>query len=515
LEAATACFRQALALAPDSLEALNDLGHALTRTGKLGPAIALLERALARDPDHVGAINNLGSALAAQGRVEEAIAQHRRAVDLRPDDPNVHSILVFQLELDPRATRGSIFAERRRWNDRHARPLAAGIRPHDNDRDPERRLRVGYVSGDFCEHSAAAAFAGVVLNHDPRRVEVVGYADGGKEDADTERFRRAAALWRPTAGMSNDALAARVREDAVDILVDLTGHSGVARLLTFARKPAPVQVSAWGYAVGTGLDAIDYFFGDPISVPPEARADFSEAVVDLPCLTSFAPPGNAPDVAPLPALARGALTFGCFNRLAKVPAALGLWATILHRVPDSRLLLKFIGLEDESTRDRVLGQFAERGIGPDRLTLLGTTDRRGHLAAYAEVDIALDPFPHGGGVTALEGLWMGVPMVCLLGDRVVGRLGASILATLGLPELVAETPEAYAEIAVRQAADLDRLAALRADLRGRLARSVLCDHRAYVDVVETAYRAMWRRWCAGSRAGVRGDDAEPRLPRRG
>jgi predicted O-linked N-acetylglucosamine transferase (SPINDLY family) len=497
LDEATASYTLALSLSPDSPEANNGLGHVLTRRGQLGPAIALFERALTLRPDYVAAHNNLAAALAAQGRIAEAIAHDRRAVELAPADASVHTILVFDLEVDPQATRASIFAERRRWNDRHARALTAGARPHDNDPDPERRLRVGYVSSDFRVHSAAAVVEGVLRHHDPAQFQVACYSGSGEEDEATERFRAACALWRPTLGVSDEALADRIREDGIDILVDLTAHSGGCRLLTFARKPAPVQVSAWGYAVGTGLDAIDYFFGDPIAVPPEARAEFSEEVIDLPCMVSFAPPTDAPAVAPPPLRERGAVTFGCFNRLAKVPPeALTLWAEILRRVPDARLAMKFIGLDDPATRERVLGALAARGVDADRLLLLGGTNRRRHLEAYAEVDLALDPFPHGGGVSALEGLWMGVPMVPLLGDRVAGRIGASILTALGLPDFIATTPDDYVERAVRLAGDVERLAALRAGLRDRLARSVLCDHRAYTSAVEAAYRTMWRGWCA-------------------
>jgi protein O-GlcNAc transferase len=501
LDEARAAFARALALAPDSPDAANNLGHVLARQGRFGPGIALLERALARRPDYVGAHINLAAALAAQGRLAEALEHDRRAVALAPDDPVVHAALVFDLELDPRASRASIFAERRRWYERHARALAAEIRPHANAPDPDRRLRVGYVSADFRGHSASAVFAGVLGRHDPAQVEVVAYSGSGQEDGDTARFRDAVALWRPTLGVPDAELAQRIRDDGIDILVDLTSHSGGCRLLTFARKPAPVQVSAWGYAVGTGLDTVDYFFGDPLTVPPEARAEFSEEVVDLPFVVSFEPPRDAPPVAPPPALERGAITFGCFNRLAKVPPdVLALWARILARVPGARILMKFFGLDDEATRHRVRAAFAAEGVGADRLTLAGPTPRQEHLAAYGEVDLALDPFPHGGGVTALEGLWMGVPMVALLGDRVAGRLGPSLLTMLGLPDFVAATPEEYVELAVRHASDPARLAAVRAGLRERLARSPVCDHRAYCAAVEAAYRAMWRRWCARAAA---------------
>ena len=539
LAEAEACFRRALALAPDFADALTNLGVVLRGQGRADEAIACYERALAINPRSADAYNNLGNvlidrnrhdeaveicrralalrpdfaeawdcrgnALLALGQIPEAIASYRRAVALKPASAEAHSDLIFALDFEPTVTAAEAFAERRRWNATHALPLGRHGAPHANDPTPDRRLRIGYVSADFRDHSAARVFGPVVLAHDPEGFEVVCYAGRrGPEDAVTARFREAATLWRPTSGVPDLALTRQIRQDAIDVLVDLSGHTGGHRLKVFASRPAPVQVTAWGHALGTGLDAMDYFFADAVTVPPEARPHFSEEVVELPAFVPYSPPAPSPDVTVLPALGRGTVTFGCFNRLAKVtPEALALWATILGSVPGARLLMKFHGLEQGSVQERIRSVFAEHGVDGARIEFMGGSKPWEHLAAYGGVDLALDPSPHGGGVTALDGLWMGVPMVTRVGERIPSRMGASMLTTLGLEELIARTPDEYVAAAIRQARDLPRLAALRAGLRERLATSIICDHRAYCRAVEEAYRAMWRRWCA-SRATAGG-----------
>jgi predicted O-linked N-acetylglucosamine transferase (SPINDLY family) len=508
LAEAVAHYWVALTFRADYPEAQNNLGNALWERGEVDAALTCFERALALRPGYAEATNNLGNALRDAGRLAEALAAYRRALELRPDYPAAHSNLIFALDLDPAVTGAEALAERRRWNERHARRLAGVHAPHDNDRDPDRPLRIGYVSADFRRHSAAAVFGPVLQHHDDRNFETVCYAGVAIADDVTARFRERASIWQPTIGMSDEALAARIRAHRIDILVDLAAHSAGNRLLAFARKPAPIQVTAWGHAHGTGLDAMDYFFADAVTVPAARRGDFSETVVDLPCIVCFDPP-SGPDVEPLPALRGAGVTFGCLNRLAKVTDdMLDLWAAILRDTPASRLLLKDPTLDAAAPRDRLTAFFAERGIAADRLILLGGTPHREHLATFGLVDLALDPFPHGGGVTALEGLWMGVPMVTLAGERVPSRLGAAFLTLVGLADLVADSPRAYAEIARRAAADVARFAPVRAGLRRRLAASPLCDHRAYCAAVEAAYRAMWRRWCAGEGPGAR-ESARP------
>ncbi len=495
-EAAARSHERATTLAPDLAEAWTNLAHSRLVRGELGAARAACECALALRPDLAEAQFSLASVLADEGHLSEAIAACRRGVEADPANAEAHANLVFMLDLDPGQTPASCFAERRRWNARHARPLRAAWAPHTNVPDPDRRLRVGYVSADFKQHSAAWVVAPVFFGHDRGAFDVVAYSGVLQPDEVTERFEKSATLWRRACGMSGEALAAAIRADGIDILVDLSGFSFGNRLKVFARKPAPVQVTGWGHAVGTGLDAMDAFFADSVAVPPEARRWFTEKVVNLPSIVCYPPPPEAPDVAPSPVAAGAPFTFGCFNRVAKLSdAVLALWAVILAAAPGTRLLLKFTGLDSAASQERLRAPFVARGIDPARLLFLGGSGQRDHLAAYARVDLALDPFPHGGGVTALEGLWMGVPPVTLLGERVPGRLGASFLTTLGLPGLIAATREEYVALAVAHARRPDDLVALRGALRARMAASPLGDQQAYCRAVEDAYRRLWRRWC--------------------
>jgi predicted O-linked N-acetylglucosamine transferase (SPINDLY family) len=302
--------------------------------------------------------------------------------------------------------------------------------------------------------------------------------------------------------LSDEELAAQVRADQIDVLVDLSGHSGGHRLLTFARKPAPVQVTGWGYATGTGLDAIDAFMADPVVVPPDDERFYAEEIVRLPNVVCYSPPPILPALQPLPALTNGFVTFGSFNRAVKVtPAVLETWARVLHAVPDSRLVLKPT-TESATERQRLVDPLAALGIAPDRIEILGKSSHLEHIASFGRIDIQLDTFPHTGGITTLDGLLMGVPCVTLLGERVAGRLSASFQTVLGLADLIAQTTDAYVEIAVRLAQDLDRLAHERMTLRERLLASPVGDTRAYSRAVEAAYRDLWVRWCERQAGGA-------------
>ncbi|MEO5375132.1 MAG: hypothetical protein H7840_12760 [Alphaproteobacteria bacterium] len=423
---------------------------------------------------------------------------------LRPDQAQAHSSLIFLRDLDPESTLAEQQEERRRWAARHAAPLAAEIRPHANDRDPERPLTIGYVSADFRRHSASCIFRHVLLNHDRARFRVHCYSNVPVADDVTTEFREAAHVWRSIVDLSDGVVAEMVRQDGVDVLVDLSGHTTGQRLLLFARKPAPVQVTAWGQVNGTGLSTIDAIFADPVYIPAADRPLFAETVVDLPCYLHFGPPDSTPAVAPSPAAGEGVgeVTFGCLNRISKVTEpVIAIWAEILRAVPGSRMVLKDAHLQGEDQRRRIAEAFAAHGVAAERLTLLGASSHAEHLAAHARVDIALDPFPQNGGISTLEAIWMGVPVVTLAGSTPSGRNGAALNAALGLHRFVAATPEAYRDIAVAMAADRAGLADLRSSLRQRLATSPLCDHQRYTRAVEDAYRGLWRLWCQGSCQG--------------
>jgi predicted O-linked N-acetylglucosamine transferase (SPINDLY family) len=332
----------------------------------------------------------------------------------------------------------------------------------------------------------------VLENHDKTRFEVICYSGSPIEDDVTNSFRKVADRWRSVLQWSDDQLADCIRADKVDILIDLSGHAEGNRLRIFAQKPAPIQVSAWGHANGTGLPTIDYLFSDPVMVPPEVRHLFAEQVHDLPCAIIIEPPPGELRSSEPPAISNGYVTYGVFNRVSKISAAaIGLWARILRSDSTSRLLIKHYQIDDATIRDTLLEKFASQGIAADRICLMGSTSREEHLATYRRIDICLDPFPHGGGVSTWESLHMGVPVVTKLGNGATGRLGGAILSATGMNEWVAADDDQYVEIALRSAPG--RLSAIRHELPGLIDRR--CSPLAYTRAVEQAYRTMWQKYC--------------------
>jgi predicted O-linked N-acetylglucosamine transferase (SPINDLY family) len=493
---ARAAFERSLGLQPALPLALIGLGDAYQGLRDYPHAIDAYEQALDGTPDNADLWKNYGRALEHHGRLAEAVEAYGRCLAIDPSRADIACARIFVLDALP-ITLETANAARRAWNDHHARPLAHLIRPHTNVQDPVRRLRIGYVSGDFRRHSAASIALAVLEHHDPATVEVVCYSNSPQDDDYTARFKAVASRWRQVEALSDEELAAQVRADGIDILVDLSGYSQGNRLPTFARKPAPIQVTAWGYATSTGLDTMDVFFADPVVVPAEAEPLYAEKIVHLPNVVCYTPPGMPPAISPLPARARGYVTFGSYNRALKITTAvLETWARVLQAVPDSRLILKPRLPDSEATRERILGPLVRNGIAPERVEILGLTSGEEHLVTFGQLDIQLDTFPHTGGVTTLDGLLMGVPVVTLLGERIPERLSASFLTTLGLEDLVAHSIDEYVDTAIRLAGDLDRLARERSTLRERLLASPIGDAGQYTRAVEAAYRGLWREWCA-------------------
>jgi predicted O-linked N-acetylglucosamine transferase (SPINDLY family) len=492
---ALSAFQEGAAIDPANVEAQLGIGLVHARRHDNFAAASIFGGLVAAHPRLSAARHNLALALFGCGRIEDAVDAFRAALASDPGNAKAHANLIFALDLDQRAGLEEATAERRRWNQRHAAPTPPA--PHRNDRDPGRRLRVGYVSGDLKSHSAAEALAPIILGHSAA-FEVVCYSEARKADAVTERFRNAAALWRESWQMSDDALEARIRADGIDILVDLSGFSEGNRLAVFARKPAPVQVQGWGYPLGSGMPQMDYLMADPVLIPAQHRHLFVETIHDLPCFMPFAAPAEGPALAPPPSDANGFVTFGSMNRFAKINArVVEIWVRILARVPDARLLAKDPAFESDSSCAWLTDRLVAHGVAPDRIALRGRTTRRQHLAAYGEIDVALDPFPQSGGVTTFETLWMGVPLVTLAGARPQGRASASILAAVGLEGATARSEDDYVDLAVRWAGDRERLRSTRMGLRNRLRQSIVCDQPAYCAAVETAFRTFWKAWCAG------------------
>jgi len=490
-------YRSALAANPQSAELHNNLGVLMLDTGRLEEAEQELRHALAIAPNVAETHANLANVLRNSGRPEEAARECRRALELKPELAAVHSILIFTLDLIEGLGLEEQQAERRRWHERHGRRLAAQIAPHANTRDPERKLRIGYVSADFYRHSACSVLEPVIAGRDRSRFEAVCYSGVKKEDEATARLKQAADAWRSTLGLSDEALAAAIRADGIDILVDLSGHTAGNRLPVFALKPAPVQITAWGHATGTGLAAMDYFLTDRVSVLPQERRLFAEKVVDLPCALCFQAPPYLPEAGPLPALQTQILTYGCLNRLEKITdRMIALWGQILRAAPQSRLLVKDRVLGDAGVRNRFVRRLQEvGGIDAGRIVLHGPSPHVEHLKVFQQVDIGLDPFPQGGGVSTAEALSMGVPVVSLLGGTPPSRITASFLTMLGMEDWIGRTDADYVRIALEMGRDLQRLAKLREGLRARVASSPWGDLPRYVRAVEEVYRSAWRRWC--------------------
>lgn len=497
LEQAEAAIRRALALAPADPEVHLGLAAVLTGQGRPSQAIEVLRGAAAAAPQSALLHVALAAAWMELGRAADALASFQRATERAPRWPYPHSGVLFTRHYVADADRAATFAEARRWGKRHADPLIAGAPPHANDPTPDRRLRVGYVSPDLRAHPVGQILRAVLAAHDRAQVEVFCYANCRRADLVGAELSDAADHWRGLLHLGDEAAAELVRADQIDILVDLAGHTADNRLLTFARKPAPVQALWLGYFDTTGMSSMDYLIGDHQVCPAGDEPFYVEKLVRLPdSFFCYSPPPSCPEVAPAPLLSRGHVTFGCFNNLAKItPDVVAVWARILRAVPGSRICLKYFGFDAADVRARYLGLFAANGVSADRVTLLGKTPYVAHLAAYGEVDVALDPFPYNGGMTTLDALWMGVPVISLAGDRFVGRMGASVLSAAGLPDLIAQSAEEYVDRAVRLADDGERLAALRAGLRDQLARSPLCDGARFARSLEAAYRAMWQEWC--------------------
>ena len=500
-------YKAALRINPRYVEALNNLGHLLRKADRPWEAADAYRAALGLRPADATAHVGLAAAYLALGRLADALAHYRRRADLQPDSPVAHSDLLFWLLHGPDVSPDALFDEHRRWAGRHERPLAGSVPSHENDSDPERVLRVGYVSPDFREHTMPRFVEPVVANHDPAQVRYVCYSDVRWPDAVTQRMRAMAPEWRDTAGLGDEALAKLVRHDRIDVLVDVTGHMGGGRLGTFARRPAPVQAAYMGYPHTTGLEAMAWRITDAVSDPPGLTEAFhTEKLLRLDgCAWCYRPTGS-PDVSDLPALSNGGrVTFGMLNRMAKVnPPAVRLWARVLAAVPGSALLALASGGEGNKP---VRELFESEGIAPDRLRLAPTGPRPQYLALAHQVDIHLDPFPYAGMTTTCDLLWMGVPTVTLAQGGPAGRAGASVLAAAGLPHLTADTPDAYVRIAAALAADLPALSALRAGLRQQVERSPLRDERGTAAKLEAAYRHMWRQWCHA--AGGIGASARP------
>jgi len=490
-EEAIATYREAIRLDPRHAEAHSNLGIALARQGQLDEAVATYRRAIELRPDLAEAHNNLGNAFKDQGLLDEAIASSRRALDLQPGNAVIHSNLICTLHFLPGGER-AVESEQKRWARKFDGPAKRFVLPLDCDRSPHRRLRVGYVSSDFRQHSVGYNVLPLFEQHDCEQFEVLCYSAAIRADAMTERFQALAGTWRDVGAISDGRLARMIHDDRIDILVDLGQHTAGNRLSVFAHRPAPVQVSFAGYPASAGLELIPFRISDRYL---EAEATGSDGRVhSIDSFWCFDPAGAQVEINELPARENGWATFGCLNNFCKVnEPMLNLWASVLAEAKDSRLiLLSFAG----SHQQRTLEILRRKGIEGHRVEFVAPRARQAYLELYRRLDIVLDSFPYNGHTTSLEALWMGVPVVSLVGRTAVSRAGLSQLSNVGLPELAAFSESDFVSIATLLARDLVRLAELRNTLRSRMQASLLMDATHFTRSIEAAYRTMWRQWCA-------------------
>ncbi|OGA04176.1 MAG: hypothetical protein A3H35_08815 [Betaproteobacteria bacterium RIFCSPLOWO2_02_FULL_62_17] len=495
LAAAQIACEDVLQREPRNPEATHLLGMIAYQMRDWTVALELMERSIDLDAANAYYLNNLGALLCALGRAEEAVAVYRRALIIAPTLEVARSNLLFALPFLDETTGASLRAEHETWARMHIDPGRALPKAHANTRDPDRRLRVGYVSADFRDHAVSLFFEPMIASHDRREVEIFCYYNNTAQDAVTARIRGCADHWRDLPGMDDDHAAALIRSDSIDVLIDLSGHLKNNRLQVFARRPAPIQMSYVGYLSTTGLAQIDYRITDALCDPPGMTDDhYTERLLRLPgCMWCYRPPAEAGEVSALPARRAGVVTFASTNNPAKITERmLRLWAMILERVPGSRLLVAGTPAPGRSRMTRVLEQC---GIACERIVFEDRLSHQEFWRLHARGDIVLDTFPFNGGTTTCEALWMGVPVVSLCGERMHSRAGASLLTASGLQDLAVSSGEDYVRAAVALAMDLDRLESLRTGMRGRLRASSLIDAPRFVRGLEGLYRSAWRAWC--------------------
>jgi protein O-GlcNAc transferase len=497
LDEAVDRFRRALAIKPDLPPiAFVELGSALGQLDRLDESLSAFQRAVELAPTLAEAHAGSGAILLTLGRVDDALASFRRALQLNPDDHVRHGNIVYILGLQPDSSAQAILAEAVRWRERHTAAFVRLRRPHENDRDPERRLRVGYLSPDFRHHSHVLFFLPLFGHHDKANVEVFAYSLLETPDEFTDRIRAQVDVFRDVSKLNDVELVDAIRLDRIDVLVDATMHLLGNRLRALAAQPAPVQLFWLAYPGTTGLDGM-YRVTDAFLDPPEAEVDacYSEQSLRLPeTFWCYDPLVQEPEVGPLPALKRGAITFGCLSNPNRRNAeVLSLWSRVLKAVDGSRMILF---AHPGASRGIVREAVAREGVDPARVEFVEfQKNRSDYFRLYQGIDIGLDTVPHNGGTTTLDSYWMGVPVVTLVGRTVVGRAGLCFASNLGLPELAADSPGRFVQVAVEMSMNVDRLSALRAELRSRMERSPMMDAPRFARNFESALRSAWRDWC--------------------
>nr|CAD1838623.1 unnamed protein product [Ananas comosus var. bracteatus] len=503
LDKAVECYQMALSIKPNFSQSLNNLGVVYTVQGKMDAAASMIEKAIAANPTYAEAYNNLGVLYRDAGNITLAIEAYEKCLQIDPDSRNAGQNRLLAMNYIDEGSDDKLFEAHREWGRRFMK-LYPRFTSWDNEKDMDRPLVVGYISPDYFTHSVSYFIEAPLSHHDYSNYKVVVYSAVVKADAKTLKFKdrvlKKGGLWRDIYGVDEKKVASMVREDKVDILVELTGHTANNKLGTMACRPAPIQVTWIGYPNTTGLPTIDYRITDSFADPPNAKQKHIEELVRLPeCFLCYTPSPEAGQVCPTPALSNGFITFGSFNNLAKItPKVLQVWARILCAVPNSRLVVKCKPFCCDSVRQRFLTILEQLGLEPLRVDLLPLILlNHDHMQAYSLMDISLDTFPYAGTTTTCESLFMGVPCVTMAGSVHAHNVGVSLLTKVGLGRLIAKTEDEYVRLAVQLASNVSALQDLRLTLRDLMLRSPVCDGTKFVRGLESTYRNMWHRYCRG------------------
>jgi len=493
-------LKSSISLNPSHSPSHNNLGSIYIQEGQLSKAEYHCQKAIAHNRNYPGSYSNLAKIYCDRGFPEKAIDLYRAALKIDPEFTAAWSNLLLTTLYHPQMKQEEVFSEHSRWGDYWEKKLTREPISFVNNTDPERPLRVGYLSAEFRHHSVDFFLDPIICNHDRSKYQTYCYSDlhPSHEDRMTERIKKHAYRWIPVYGISDQALAERIREDRIDILLELSGHTANNRLFVYARKPAPIQVTYLAYPNTTGLTAIDYRLTNHYCDPPGQEAYYREKMFRMEGpFQAYQPPPGVPEVGPLPAEKNGFITFGSFNNLPKLNEdVISLWADILKEIPKSKLVLKAAQLYDKETQTLISKRFARYSIEKHRIQyLLQTASTTDHLDTYNKIDIALDPFPFNGATTTCEALLMGVPVITLAGTFHAGRVAGNILHELGLKSFIAANRHAYIGIAQYISKNLKNLSDLRVHLRNAFLASPLCDHSGFTRKMESAYRIMWETWC--------------------
>jgi predicted O-linked N-acetylglucosamine transferase (SPINDLY family) len=497
-------YTQYLTSNPGDADALGNLGSCYFHLGDLQAAVDCYQKAL-KIKQEPGWLDGLGAALCQQGRVMEALHTQREAARLKPADPRIRSNLLLTLNYQTDISAADFLREHRNWQT-SLTINTAKVGSYNNKPEPERPLKIGYVSPDFRTHSVAYFIEPLFGHHDRRMFELYAYACAPHRDTTTDRLESMVKQWRDISMLNDRQAAAQINADHIDILVDLSGHTAGNRLPIFSLKPAPVQITYLGYPATTGLTTMDYRMTSTFADPEGQEQFYTESLIRLPeTFLCYTPPKGSPEIGLPPFNNKGYITFGSFNNLAKINEdVINAWVNILQKSPNSRLLIKNPSLGDPDTAQRYLSQFESLGIEADRLDLRGLAPTiTMHLNTYNDIDIALDTFPYNGTTTTCEALWMGVPVIAVAGQKHASRVSANLLSVLGLDDLIASDVPDYTNKALELSQNTEQLQSLRISMRERMNSSPLCNPPEFTHTVEAAYRKTWQTWCSEQATSLR------------